>query len=89
MPVSNAKELAISMLSELRHGAERSQHVYRELGQAAQNPAVKEALDAREMISSQILNCLDECFRILGEKSAKVNSRLDEVFRRRFSPGTQ
>jgi ferritin-like metal-binding protein YciE len=80
MPVTNAKELAMSMLSELRHGAERSQKIYQELGQAAQNPEVKEAMDARELVSSQILSRLDECFRILGEKPVKINQRLHDVF---------
>ena len=55
MPITTAKELAITMLSELRHGAERSQKVYDELGQAAQNPEIKEALEARGIISSQVL----------------------------------
>ena len=54
MPVTTAKELCLSMLSELRHGAERSKKIYEELGQVAQNPQIKEALDARQLISSQI-----------------------------------
>ena len=51
MPIKTPKELFVSMLSELRHGAERSQKIYEELGQAAQNPEIKEALDARELVS--------------------------------------
>jgi Mn-containing catalase len=80
MPVSTAKDLALAMLSELRHGAERSSKIYEELGHAAQNREIKEALDARQLISSQVLNKLDECFKILGEKPAKVNLRMHEVF---------
>lgn len=80
MPVTSPKELVVSMLSELRHGAERSQSIYEELGQAAQNPQVKEALEARGMISSQMLSRLDECFKLIGEKPTKVNQRLREVF---------
>jgi ferritin-like metal-binding protein YciE len=68
------------MLSELRHGAERSRRVYEELGQAAQNPEIKEALDARELVSSQILNRLDECFKLIGEKPTKINQQLHDVF---------
>ena len=37
MPVSTAKDIAIAMLSELRHGAERSSKIYDELDKAAQN----------------------------------------------------
>jgi ferritin-like metal-binding protein YciE len=80
MPITTPKELCLSMLSELRHGAERSQKIYQELGQAAQNPEIKEALDARELVSSQIMNRLDECFRLIGEKPVKINERLHDVF---------
>ena len=80
MPITTAKELAIAMLSELRNGAERSQKVYDELGQAAQDSQIKEALDAREMVASQILARLDQCFKLIGEKPVKVNERLHEVF---------
>ena len=80
MPIKTPKELCVSMLSELRHGAERSQRIYEELGQAAQNPEIKEALDARELVSSQIMNRLDECFKLIGEKPVKINQRLHDVF---------
>jgi Mn-containing catalase len=68
------------MLSELRHGAERSRKIYEELGQAAQHPGIKEALDARELVSSQILSRLDECFKLIGEKPVKINQKLHDVF---------
>jgi ferritin-like metal-binding protein YciE len=68
------------MLSELRHGAERSQSIYEELGQAAQNPQIKEAMEARHMVSSQVLSKLDECFKLIGEKPVKVNQKLHDVF---------
>ena len=80
MPITTAKELFVSMLSELRHGTERSQKIYQELGEAAQNPEIKEALTARGLISSQVSARLDECFRLIGEKPAKVNQRLHDVF---------
>jgi ferritin-like metal-binding protein YciE len=80
MTISNPKELFVTLLSSLRQGAERSAKIYDELGQAAQNPQIKEALDAREFISSQILTRLDECFRLIGEKPVKVGGRLHDVF---------
>jgi ferritin-like metal-binding protein YciE len=80
MPISTAKDLAIAMLSELRHGAERSSKIYEELGHAAQNQEIMEALNARQLISSQIVTRLDECFRILGQKPGKVNLKLHDVF---------
>jgi ferritin-like metal-binding protein YciE len=80
MPMTTPKEVFVYLLSGLRQGAESSQKVYEELGQLAQDPEIKEALDAREFISTQILNRLDECFRLIGEKPVKVNDRLHEVF---------
>ncbi len=80
MPITNAKELIVYMLSELRHGAERSGRILEELGGAAQNPDIQEALEARGMIASQILARLDECFKLIGEKPVKVNERLHQVF---------
>src|SRR5215471_6488021 len=80
MAITNAKELTIAMLSELRNGAERSEKIYEELGQAAHDPQIKEALGAREMVASQILARLDQCFKLIGEKPVKVNERFHEVF---------
>jgi ferritin-like metal-binding protein YciE len=50
------------------------------LAQAAQNPEIKEAVDARELISSQVMSRLDQCFKLIGEKPVKVNERLHDVF---------
>jgi hypothetical protein len=51
MAITTPKELFITLLSDLRQGAERSAKIYEELGKAAQDPQIKEALDAREFIS--------------------------------------
>jgi ferritin-like metal-binding protein YciE len=80
MPIKTTKDVFVTLLSDLRQGAERSPKIYEELGQAAQDPKIKEALDAREFISTQILNRLDECFRLIGQKPVKGNGRLQEVF---------
>ena len=84
MPVKTPKELFVHMLSDLRHGAERSHQIYDELGKAAQEPEIKEALDAREFITSQILSRLDECFRLIGEKPVPRNQRLYDTFVENF-----
>jgi len=80
MPVKIPKELFVHMLSDLRHGAERSHQIYDELGNAAQDREIKGALDARGFISSQILGRLDECFRLISEKPLPCNQRLYDVF---------
>jgi ferritin-like metal-binding protein YciE len=80
MPIKTPKEMFVALLSDLRQGAEKSAKIYEELGQAAQDSEIKEALDAREFISGQILSRLDECFRIIGQKPVKLGGRLHDVF---------
>ena len=80
MSITTPKELFVGLLSDLRHGAERTAKIYEELAEPTQDPAIKEALDAREFISNQILSRLDECFRLLGQKPMKANGRLYDVF---------
>ena len=43
MPIKTPKELFVVMLSDLRHGAERSHTIDAELGKAAHDPEIKEA----------------------------------------------
>jgi len=84
MPVKNAKELFIWMLSDLRQGAERSTKLFQELTQIAQDPDVKEALDARVFISDKIMKTLDECFKIIGQKPVDTKGRLYETLAEDF-----
>jgi len=84
MPINNAKELFVLFLSDLRQGAERTTKIFQELSQFAQDPDIKEALDARVFVSNKILNTLDECFKIAGEKPVKVSGRFHDVFVEEF-----
>ena len=88
MPIKDPKELFLVMLSDLRHGVERSTSIFQELGQMAQDPEVKEALHARAFVSDKMLNTLDECFRMIGEKPGKVNAKQEaaiEDFRKELA----
>ena len=78
--VKNSKELFVLLLSDLRQGAERTTELFREIGQAAQNPDVKEALEARVFVSNKILATIDEAFKIIGERPVKTSGRLHDVF---------
>ena len=55
MPVQNPKELFIRLLSDLRQGTERSTKFYQELSQLAEDPDIKEALEARAFVSEKVL----------------------------------
>ena len=84
MPIKDAKELFVWMLSDLRQGAERSTKLFQELTQIAQDPDVKEALDARVFISDKIMKTLDECFKIIGQKPVDTKGRLYETLAEDF-----
>jgi len=72
MPIKSPKELFVAVLSQARHGTERSAAVYKELGELAQNPEVQEALTARAFVSQQTLE--------IGEKPLPPNQRLHDAF---------
>src|SRR5215471_19153909 len=80
MPIKNPKELFVTLLSHVRHGTERSAAMYKELGDAAQNPEIQEALAARAFVSEQTLEKLDEAFKMIGEKPVNVTGRIHDVF---------
>ena len=80
MIVKNQKELFVMLLSDARQNAERSTKLYQEIGQAAQDPDVKEALESRAWISEKDLAAIDRCFQLIGEQPVKLSGRLQEVF---------
>lgn len=80
MPVQSPKELFVRLLSNLRQGTERSTKVYQEISQLAEDPDIKEALEARAFVSEKVLATLDQCFKLIGEQPMKVSSRLQEMF---------
>jgi ferritin-like metal-binding protein YciE len=80
MTIKNQRELFVTILSHVRHGAERSAAIYQELGELAQNPEIQEALAARAFVSEQTLAKLDEAFKLIGEKPVNVTGKLHDVF---------
>ena len=80
MATKHPKETFIRLLSDVRQATERSNEVFQELSKAAENPRVKEALEARAFVSQQVLDKLDRCFKLIGEQPVKLSGRLQEVF---------
>ena len=80
MPVQDPKELVVRLLSGLRQGTERSAKIYQELSQHAEDPDIKEALEARAFVSEKILATQDQCFKLIGEQPVKISSPLLDVF---------
>ena len=80
MSVKNPHELFVMLLSNVRQGTERTTKIFQEISQVAQNPDVKETLEARVFVSQRTLEKLDQCFKLIGEQPVKLNGRLMEVF---------
>ena len=80
MAARNPKEVFVQLLSNVRQGTERTTKVFQEISLIAQDPDIKEALEARVFVSDQILARLDECFKLIGEQPMKLNGRLHDVF---------
>ena len=84
MAAKNPKEVFVHLLSNVRQGTERTTKIFQEISQLAQDPDVKEALEARVFISDQILARLDQCFKLIGEQPVKLSGRLHDVFAEDF-----
>jgi ferritin-like metal-binding protein YciE len=80
MTVKNEREFFVQMLSDLRQGTERTTKIFQELSEVAQNPEIKEALEARVFVSDKILATLDQCFKLIGEKPVKVTGHFHDIF---------
>jgi ferritin-like metal-binding protein YciE len=79
MPAKNPREVFLMLLSNVRNRTERQSDIYQEIGKHAEEPEIKEAIEARAFVSKQILEKLDECFRIIGEKPGKSTGQLQET----------
>jgi len=80
MPVKTPREVFVTLLSDVRQGTERAGKIYQEIGEQAQDPQIKEALEARAFVSDKILATLDQCFKLIGEKPVPLSGRLQETF---------
>ena len=80
MPPKNPKEVFVALLSDVRQSTERASKIYQEIGEMAQDPEVKQAVEARAFISQKTLEKLDQCFKLIGEQPMKLTGRLQEVF---------
>ena len=80
MSTKDPKEVFLTLLSDVRQNTERAANFYKEIGEIAKDPQIKEALEARAFISDKTSEKLDQCFKIIGEKPVKLSGRLQEVF---------
>jgi ferritin-like metal-binding protein YciE len=79
MPTKDPREVFLTLLSHVRQATERGNKFYDEVGEIAKDPEIKEALEARAFVAKGVLERLDECFRILGEKPVQLSGELREM----------
>ena len=80
MKINNMKETFVLLLNDLRQGAEKANEFFRELVPIVQEPEVKEIVEARVFLSGKIIETLDQCFKLMGEKPAPLNGSFLEIF---------
>jgi len=80
MSANNPKEMFVLLLSDVRRKTERSVDFYREVSKLAEEPDIKEALDARAFVAEKSLEKIDEVFKLINQKPATLSGRAEEVF---------
>jgi ferritin-like metal-binding protein YciE len=86
MAIKDERELFVSLLNDLRQSAQRATKIFREIGKAAQDPYITEALQARVLVSNRIIAALDEAFNLIGETPVKICAPLRDVKGQDFRP---
>src|SRR4030095_9692592 len=80
MPVNSPQEMFVLLLSDVRRKTERSIDFYKEASKAAEEPEIKEAIDARAFVAQKSLDKIDEAFKLISQKPVTLSGRTEEVF---------
>ena len=68
----------MSLLSDARQSTELSAKIYKEISLQAEDPDIKEALEARVWIAGKDLSAIDRCFELMGEQPVQLNGHRQE-----------
>ncbi len=79
MAVQNPKELFVMLLSNVRHREERTAELLKHISEAVKDPNIKEAVESHVFLKSQMIETLDRCFKLIGEKPQATSERLHDV----------
>ena len=80
MPVNSPMETFVLLLSDVRRKTERSTNFYSELAKLAEEPEIKEALEAREFVAEKTLEKIDQAFKLINQKPVALTGKAEEVF---------
>ena len=80
MPIKNPKQVFLLMLSDLRQGGEKTTKIFQTLALLAEDPDIKQALEARTFVSQKVVETLDECFRLIDEKPVELSQTRARIY---------
>jgi ferritin-like metal-binding protein YciE len=80
MPVNSPMEVFVLLLSDVRRKTERSIEFYKEVNQIAEEPEVKEALEARGFVAQKSLEKIDQACKLINQKPVTLTGRLEDIF---------
>jgi len=84
MSANNPMEVFVTLLSDVRRKTERSIEFFQEVSKVAEEPEVKEALEARAFVAQQSLEKIDEAFKLINQEPVTLSGRIEEVFAEDF-----
>lgn len=80
MKIENPMDAFVMLLSHVRKTTDRAMNIYTELGELAQDPEVKAALNARAFVEKGSLAKIDEAFNLIGKTPVELPGKLQEIF---------
>jgi ferritin-like metal-binding protein YciE len=80
MTVNSPQEMFVLLLSDVRRKTERSIDFYQEAAKLAEEPEIKEAIEARAFVAENSLDKIDEAFKLINQKPVTLTGRTEEVF---------
>ena len=80
MPIKNPKQIFVLMLSDLRQGSDKTKEIFQKLAQLAEDPDIKQALEARLFVSQKVAETLDQCFKLIGEQPVPLSATRTRIY---------
>src|SRR5215831_2993629 len=87
MSANNPMEVFVLLLSDVRRKTERSIEFFQEVSKIAEEPEVKEALEARGFVAQQSLGKTDEDLSFINQGPVSLPGRFEEAFVKDFAGG--
>lgn len=87
MALENPKQLFVLMLTDVLQSSDKAKQIFEELSTLADDPDIKQSLEARIFVSKKVTETLDQCFTMIGEKPVKLpatRARMYEVLAEEF-----